>query len=62
MVVRAVRGYVEVLASGQEESSGWGSEEPDRLRARVAEALGRHLVVSFPETVPAELVDAVQVA
>jgi hypothetical protein len=25
-------------------------------------ALGRHLVVSFPETVPAELVDAVQVA
>lgn len=29
---------------------------------RVAEALGRHLVVSFPETVPAELVDAVQVA
>jgi len=30
--------------------------------ARVANALGRHLVVSFPEEVPARLKDAVQVA
>ena len=30
--------------------------------ARVATALGRHLVISFPETVPAKLKDAVQVA
>jgi hypothetical protein len=29
---------------------------------RVAEALGRHLIVSFPEKVPAKLEDAVQVA
>ena len=30
--------------------------------ARVATALERHLVVSFPEKVPAKLTDAVQVA
>jgi hypothetical protein len=30
--------------------------------ARVATALDRHLVVSFPEKVPAKLKDAVQVA
>lgn len=29
--------------------------------ARVAEALGRHLIVSFPEKVPVKLNDAVQV-
>ena len=30
--------------------------------ARVATALNRHLVVSFPETFPAKMKDAVQVA
>lgn len=30
--------------------------------ARVATTLGRHLVVSFPEQVPTEMKDAVQVA
>jgi transcriptional regulator with XRE-family HTH domain len=43
------------------EEGGGARNRIDTL-AHVAEALGRHLVVSFPETVPAELVDAVQVA
>ena len=39
-----------------------GGAEPLDTLARVATALGRHLVVSSPEEVPAELTDAVQVA
>ena len=40
---------------------GGGRNRLDTL-ARVATALDRHLVVSFPEKVPAKLKDAVQVA
>ncbi|HEX9682793.1 MAG TPA: helix-turn-helix transcriptional regulator [Acidimicrobiales bacterium] len=43
------------------EEGGGARNRIDTL-ARVAEALGRHLVVSFPEKVPAKLKDAVQVA
>lgn len=43
------------------EEGGGARNRIDTL-ARVATALGRHLIVSFPETVPAELKDAVQVA
>src|SRR5262245_40150740 len=43
------------------EEGGGAKNRIDTL-ARVAGALGRHLVVSFPEKVPAKLVDAVQVA
>jgi ribosome-binding protein aMBF1 (putative translation factor) len=43
------------------EEGGGAKNRIDTL-ARVAEALGRHLIVSFPEKVPAELKDAVQVA
>jgi len=43
------------------EEGGGARNRIDTL-ARVATALDRHLVVSFPETVPAELIDAVQVA
>lgn len=43
------------------EEGGGARNRIDTL-ARVAEALGRHLVVSFPEKVPANLKDAVQVA
>lgn len=43
------------------EEGGGAKNRIDTL-ARVAEALGRHLVVSFPEKVPAQLKDAVQVA
>ena len=41
-----------------------GGEARNRIDtlARVATALDRHLVVSFPEKVPAKLKDAVQVA
>ena len=41
-----------------------GGRAKNRLEtlARVAEALGRNLIVSFPEKVPAKLKDAVQVA
>jgi len=41
-----------------------GGEARNRIDtlARVANALGRHLVVSFPEEVPVRLKDAVQVA
>ncbi len=41
---------------------GGGSRNRIDTLARVAIALGRHLVISFPETVPANLKDAVQVA
>jgi transcriptional regulator with XRE-family HTH domain len=43
------------------EEGGGANNRLDTL-ARVATALDRHLVVSFPETVPAKLKDAVQVA
>jgi ribosome-binding protein aMBF1 (putative translation factor) len=43
------------------EEGGGAKNRLDTL-ARVANALGRHLVVSFPETVPSDLHDAVQVA
>ena len=43
------------------EEGGGAKNRIDTL-ARVAEALGRHLVVSFPEKVPARLKNAVQVA
>ena len=43
------------------EEGGGARNRLDTL-ARVATALDRHLVVSFPETVPANLIDAVQVA
>lgn len=43
------------------EEGGGARNRLDTL-ARVAEALDRHLIVSFPEKVPAKLKDAVQVA
>ena len=43
------------------EEGGGAKNRIDTL-ALVAEALGRHLIVSFPEKVPAKLKDAVQVA
>lgn len=43
------------------EEGGGARNRIDTL-ARVATALGRHLVVSFPERVPTDLKDAVQVA
>lgn len=43
------------------EEGGGARNRIDSL-ARVAVALGRHLVLSFPERVPAEMKDAVQVA
>ncbi len=41
---------------------GGGSGNRVDTLARVATALGRHRVISFPVTVPAKLKDAVQVA
>ncbi len=43
------------------EDGGGAKSRIDTL-ARVAEALGGHPIVSFPEKVPAKLKDAVQVA
>lgn len=43
------------------EEGGGAKNRLDTL-ARVAEALDRHLIVSFPEKVPTRLKDAVQVA
>ena len=43
------------------EEGGGARNRLDTL-ARVATALNRHLVVSFPDTVPANLKDAIQVA
>lgn len=43
------------------EEGGGARNRIDTL-ARVANALGRHLVVAFPEEVPAQLKNAVQVA
>lgn len=53
-------GTTQSVISRLEEGGGSGNRV-DTL-ARVAIALGRHLVISFPETVPAKLKDAVQVA
>jgi transcriptional regulator with XRE-family HTH domain len=53
-------GTTQSAISRLEEGGGTGNRV-DTL-ARVATALGRHLVISFPETVPAKLKDAVQVA
>ena len=41
---------------------GGGARNSIDTLARVATALDRHLIVSFPEKVPAKLKDAVQVA
>lgn len=43
------------------EEGGGARNRIDTL-ARVAKALGRHLVLSFPENVPPDLADSVQVA
>jgi transcriptional regulator with XRE-family HTH domain len=43
------------------EEGGGGRPRLDTL-ARVATALDRHLVVSFPDVVPKRLKDAIQVA
>jgi transcriptional regulator with XRE-family HTH domain len=53
-------GTTQSVISRLEEGGGSGNRV-DTL-ARVATALGRHLVISFPETVPAKLKDAVEVA
>ena len=52
-------GTTQSVISRLEEGGGSGNRV-DTL-ARVATALGRHLVISFPETVPAKLKDAVEV-
>jgi len=54
-------GTTQSVISRLEEGGGGARNRIDTL-ARVAEALGRHLIVSFPEKVPAKLKDAVQVA
>jgi transcriptional regulator with XRE-family HTH domain len=54
-------GTTQSVISRLEEGGGEARNRIDTL-ARVATALDRHLVVSFPETVPAKLTDAVQVA
>ena len=43
------------------EEGGGANNRLDTL-ARVAAALGRHLVITFPEQVPADIVDGVRVA
>ena len=53
-------GTTQSVISRLEEGGGSGNRV-DTL-ARVAAALGRHLVISFPATVPAKLKDAVEVA
>jgi ribosome-binding protein aMBF1 (putative translation factor) len=60
------RGLAERMGTTQSvisrlEEGGGARNRIDTL-ARVATALDRHLVVSFPEKVPAKLKDAVQVA
>lgn len=54
-------GTTQSVISRLEEGGGAARNRIDTL-ARVATALDRHLVVSFPETVPTKLTDAVQVA
>jgi len=53
-------GTTQSVISRMEE--GGGARNRIDTLARVASALGRHLVVSFPDKVPAKLKDAVQVA
>lgn len=53
-------GTTQSVISRLEEGGGIGNRV-DTL-ARIAKALGRHLVISFPVEVPAELPDGVQVA
>jgi len=60
------RGLAERMGTTQSvisrlEEGGGARNRIDTL-ARVATALDRHLIVSFPEKVPAKLKDAVQVA
>ena len=60
------RGLAERMGTTQSvisrlEEGGGAHNRIDTL-ARVATALDRHLIVSFPEKVPAKLKDAVQVA
>ena len=54
-------GTTQSVISRLEEGGGAARNRIDTL-ARVATALDRHLVVSFPEVVPKRLKDAVQVA
>ena len=54
-------GTTQSVISRLEEGGGGARNRLDTL-ARVAKALDRHLVVSFPEKVPTRLKDAVQVA
>jgi hypothetical protein len=49
------------LVVSRREKGGGGRPRLDTL-ARVATALDRHLVVSFPDEVPKRLKDAIQVA
>ena len=51
-------GTTQSMSSRLEEGGG-APNRIDTLPARVTTALGRHLVVSFPEQVPATLTDAV---
>lgn len=53
-------GTTQSVISRLEEGGGTGNRV-DTL-ARVATALGRHLVISFPRTVPAKIKDGVRVA
>lgn len=53
-------GTTQSVISRMEE--GGGAKNRIDTLARVARALNRHLVVSFPEKLPAKLKDAVQVA
>ena len=57
-------GFARAYVSGDIQIEGDLLDTLNRLDtlARVATALDRHLVVSFPETVPSNLIDAVQVA
>lgn len=54
-------GTTQSVISRLEEGGGAARNRIDTL-ARVATALNRHLVVSFPEKLPTKLKDAVQVA
>jgi transcriptional regulator with XRE-family HTH domain len=53
-------GTTQSVISRLEEGGGTGNRV-DTL-ARVATALGRHLVISFPHTVPAKIKDGIQFA
>ncbi len=53
-------GTTQSVISRMEE--GGGARNRIDTLARVATALGRHLVLSFPEQIPSEMTDSVQVA